>query len=146
VATTDETSGDATAPPADGDGANGGGGGGVSRTALILAVIGALVIGGIGGAAVGWKVEQHRVKDDVASIRPIGTVTSVDANTITVRLKTANGTRTYAITKDTAVDKADSAASGDLAQGATVLVRSRSAGGKAEATQIIVLPNGNQSK
>jgi hypothetical protein len=146
VATTDASSGDATAPPADGDRANGGGGGGVSRTALVLAVIGAFIIGGLGGAAIGWKVEQNRVKDDVANIRPIGTVTAVNGNNVTVKLRTASGTRTFVMTKDTAVDKAGSAASDDVVQGATVLVRSRESGGKLQATQIIVLPDGSTSK
>jgi hypothetical protein len=116
-----------------------------STPVLIAVAIGALVVGGIGGAAVGWKLEQNRVKDDVATIRPIGTVTAVKGDSVSVKLATDGGNRTYVISKDTAIDKAASGASSDLTEGATVLVRSRNTGGKLVATQIIVMPGRTQS-
>jgi hypothetical protein len=54
----------------------------------------------------GWKVEQQRVKDDVKNIRPVGTVTSVDDNSMKVALKSSSGDRTYVITGTTRVDPA----------------------------------------
>jgi hypothetical protein len=114
---------------------------GVSRTVLVVAVLVAVVVAGIAGVAVGWKVEQNRVKDDVKKVRPVGTVTAVDDGSLTVSLQTSSGTQTYAITKGTVVDQAREGEPGDITTGSTVLVKSFSKNGKLEASEIIVLPD-----
>jgi hypothetical protein len=109
---------------------------GVSRVTLLVSVVAALLIGGVVGAAVGWKVEQERVKDDLANIRPIGTVTAVDDDSVTLRMRTTDGERTYAVTAQTEVQGAD-----ELTEVATVLVRRSSGDGDdREAGVLIVLP------
>jgi hypothetical protein len=114
----------------------------VSRTALIVSVVAALAIGGIAGVAIGWKVEQSRVKDDIKNVRPVGTVTAVGDGSFTVDLQTSSGTRTYVIKSGTVVDRAKVGDEGDLAEGQTVLVKSfKNADGKLEASEIVVLPD-----
>jgi hypothetical protein len=112
----------------------------VSRSTLIVAVLIAVVVAGIAGVAVGWKVEQRRVKDDVKNIRPVGTVTAVDDGSLTVALRTSSGTQTYAITKGTVVDRARAGEPGDVTKGSTVLVKSFRKDGKLQASEIVVLP------
>ena len=107
----------------------------VSRTTLVVSVLIALIVAGIAGVLVGWKIEQERVKEDVENLRPIGTVTAVDDDSVTVRLQTASGSKTYQITDETTVE-----GNGELEQGATVLIRgARGDGDEREATRIIVL-------
>ena len=114
---------------------------GVSRTALIVAVVIAVVVAGVAGVAVGWKVEQNRVKDDVKNIRPVGTVTAVDDGSLTVALQTASGTRTYVIKKRTVVNRTRAGDLGDVTEGSTVLVKGFSNDdGKLQASEIVVLP------
>ena len=78
-------------------------GGGVSRTVLIVGIVAAPVVGGLAGTALGWKIEQRRVKDDVANVRPVGKVTAVNGSSLTIALESASGTRTYVVTSATAV-------------------------------------------
>jgi len=112
---------------------------GVSRTVLIVSVVAALLLAGVAGLAIGWKVEQQRVKDDLSNIRPIGTVTAVTDDSLTLKLVTSGGNRTYVLTKDTTIAGGDGS---ELAEGSTVLIRSwRGSGGKLEAKQIVVLPD-----
>lgn len=113
--------------------------GGVSRTTLIVSVLLAALVAGVAGVAVGWKVEQERVKEDVENIRPIGVVRSSDEGSVTIRLLTSNGRRTFAITDDTVVAGPDGDAEG-IAEGAVVLVRSHRVDGEIQAREIIVLP------
>ena len=114
---------------------------GVSRRVLVLAVILAVVISGVAGLAIGWKVEQQRVKDDIANIRPVGTVTAVTDDSVTVELRTASGTRTYKVTDATVVDGAAGGDVSDLAEGSIILVKNkRGNDGKLQATEIVVLP------
>ena len=111
--------------------------GGVSRTVYIVSVVVALLIAGVAGLVIGWKVEQQRVKDDLSNIRPIGTVTALDDDSVTIALQTADGSKTYVLTDRTTVH-----GSGDMAEGSTVLVRSwRGAEGGLEANEIVVLPD-----
>jgi hypothetical protein len=117
---------------------------GVSRGTLIVAVVIAVVVAGIAGVAVGWKVEQNRVKDDVKNVRPVGTVTAVDDGSLTISLQTASGTRTYVITKGTVVDRARTGELGDVTKGSTVLVKGFTADGKLQASEIVVLPRGSK--
>jgi len=108
---------------------------------LVLAVILAVVISGVAGLAIGWKVEQQRVKDDIANIRPVGTVTAVTDDSVTVELRTASGTRTYEVTDATVVDGAAGGDVSDLAEGSIILVKNnRGDDGKLQATEIVVLP------
>ena len=79
---------------------------GMGTAAVVLSVIAALAVGGILGLVIGWKVEQQRVKDDVKNIRPVGTVTAVNDNSMKVALKSSSGDRTYVITGTTKVDPA----------------------------------------
>lgn len=109
---------------------------GVSRTTFIVSVLAALVIAGIAGLVIGWKVEQQRVKDDLSNIRPIGTVTALDDDSVTIELTTASGSKTYELTERTSV------LSGELEEGATVLIRSwRGVDGGLQANKIVVLPD-----
>jgi hypothetical protein len=114
---------------------------GVSRKTLIVAVLLAALIAGVAGAAIGWKVEQQRVKDDVASIRPIGVVRASDEDSVRIRLLTASGARTYVITDDTVVAGADGEGGAGIPEGAIVLVRAHSVDGEDRAREIIVLPD-----
>ena len=112
---------------------------GMGTTAVVLSVIAALAVGGIIGLAIGWKVEQQRVKDDVKNVRPVGTVTAVNDNSMKIALKSSSGNRTYVITGTTKVDPAGSG-SADIAQGDVVIVKSKKVNGKLEATEVVILP------
>ena len=61
--------------------------------AVVLISLVALFVGLVIGGAIGWKVEQQRVKDDLANIRPVGTVAKVNDDPITIKLHTGNGCR-----------------------------------------------------
>ncbi len=112
---------------------------GIGTAAVVLFVIAALAVGGIVGLAIGWKVEQQRVKDDVKNIRPVATVTSITDNSMTVALKSSSGNRTYVITDTTKVDPAADG-SANIAQGDVVIVKSRRVNGKLQATEVVILP------
>jgi hypothetical protein len=112
----------------------------VSRTVLIVSVLGAIIIGGLIGGAAGVKLEQERAKDDIKQVRPVGVVTKVDDNSVTLRLKNGGGTHTYKVSDATVVDSADEGSSSDVVEGATVLLKGRSGDGGREAVEIIVLP------
>jgi hypothetical protein len=101
----------------------------------------ALVVGGLVGVGIGWKVEQNRVEDDVKNIRPVGKVIAVADDSITVDLSTASGQRTFALTDATVVDKAENGATSDIEEGSTVFLRTRRGDdGELEAAQVVVLP------
>ena len=122
------------------DGADGSKAGIGRSTAIVLVLVAALLAGAI-GVAIGWKVEQQRVKDDIANIRPIGTVTAVADDAITVDLQTTDEDRTYQVGSQTRVDSPEGGDLASVVEGTVVLVRSKRAGnGDLEATQIIVLP------
>ena len=107
----------------------------VSRPVLLVSVVAAILIAGAAGVVIGWKIEQQRVKDDLANIRPIGAVTAINEDAVTIKLETANGSKTYALTERTQVD-----GSGEMVEGSTVLVRSwRDGDGNLEADKIVVL-------
>jgi len=115
---------------------------GVSRTVLIRSVLIAIVVAGVAGLAIGWKVEQSRVKDDIRDIRPVGTVTAVEDSSMTVDLLTSSGTRTYVLTEGTVVGTSESGDVSEVVEGSTVLVKNyRNSDGKLKATEIIVLPD-----
>ena len=114
---------------------------GVGRGALVLVVLFAMAISGAAGVAIGWKVEQTRVKEDLENIRPVGTVTAISEDSVTVDLRTASGTRTFTITPATVVDGARGGDVSDLAEGTIILVKNRRGdGGTLQATEIVVLP------
>lgn len=114
---------------------------GVGRSTVIALVLVAALLAGVIGAGIGWKVEQQRVKDDIANIRPIGTVTAVADGTITVDLQTTDEVRTYQVGEQTEVASPDDGDLASVVEGTVVLVRSKRAdSGDLEATQIIVLP------
>lgn len=123
----------------------------VGRGTLVAGVVVALIVGIVVGGAIGWKVEQRRVKDDVehakataraqaaTNIRPFGLVTAVSGDSVTVSLQTGEGagSRTYRLTSDTVIDRAVAGERQAIVKGAKVLVRPDAGGGAAE---IIVLP------
>lgn len=127
---------------------------GVSRATLVGGVVAALAVGLIVGGAIGWKVEQHRVKDDVKNakaearsqvaqnVRPFGVVTAVDGNSVTIRLQTGGdrGSRTFRLTRDTTVDRGIAGRPSSIVEGATVLVRPENGGAQPVAAEIVVLP------
>ena len=116
---------------------------GMSTVAVVLISLVALFVGIVIGGAIGWKVEQQRVKDDLANIRPVGTITKVGESSITMKLLTGDGSTTFAITDGTVVE-AIGAGAPSLDEGATVLVKSKKGSGDdREAVEIIVLPEGS---
>ena len=115
----------------------------MGTAAVVLSVIAALAVGGILGLAIGWKVEQQRVKDDVKNIRPVATVTSITDNSMKVALKSSSGNRTYVITDTTKVDPAADG-SANIAEGDVVIVKSKRVNGKLQATEVVILPEGQQ--
>jgi Domain of unknown function (DUF5666) len=114
---------------------------GVSRTVLILSVLAGMAVAGVAGVIIGWKVEQERVKDDIGNIRPVGQVSAVEGDEVTVDLLTSSGSRTYVLTDDTVIHEAASADASAVAEGSTVLVKSRrDDDGSLRAVEVIVLP------
>ena len=108
--TTDAVGEGAVAPSSDG-------GGGSSRTLLVLTAVASLVVGVIIGGLIGWQVEKNRVEDDIANIRPIGTVTAVSDDSFTIDLRSGSGTRDFTLTDATAIETAESATAADLTEG-----------------------------
>jgi hypothetical protein len=122
---------------------------------LIVAAVVALAIGGMAGFAIGFKVEQNRIKSQSKSKRdaaaakaqntkkkaqPAGTVTAVSADSVTIR--TSKGkSRVINISADTTVGKVAGGTTADVTQGAKVLVQGKNgSGGSFDATEILVLP------
>jgi Domain of unknown function (DUF5666) len=115
---------------------------GSGRTVLVLTALASLVVGGIIGGVIGWQVQKNRVEDDIANIRPIGTITAVSEDAFTVELRTSSGSREFTLTDATIIETAESGTAADLTEGATVLVRSgRSDEGDLQAAEVIVLPS-----
>jgi hypothetical protein len=111
------------------------------RWSVVVAALAGLLVGGIVGGVAGWQIEQERVKDDVQSIRPIGTVLSYSDDTLRVRLRTGGGEQTYRITESTDVDIAEPGAPTEITEGATVFLRTRRGDdGVLEAAQVVVVP------
>lgn len=114
----------------------------VSRAVFFLSLAFAIAISGVAGLAIGWKIEQHRVKEDVVNIRPLGTITAVTGTSITVDLRTAKASRMYAITPKTVIENWTGGDVPKLMKGLTILIESRTgSGGDLEATDIIVVPD-----
>ncbi|MGQ0831795.1 MAG: DUF5666 domain-containing protein [Microthrixaceae bacterium] len=115
---------------------------GVSRAVFFLSLAIAIAISGVAGLAIGWKVEQQRVKAEVVNIRPLGTITEVTDTSITVQLRTAKASRTYRLTPDTIIEDWTSGETSTLRKGLTVLVDSRTGpSGDLEATDVIIVPD-----
>jgi hypothetical protein len=114
---------------------------GVSRRVLLASVLAAAIAAGLVGVGVGWKIEQQRVKDDLGNIRPVGTVTAIEDDSVTVDLLTGDGTRTYVLTDQTVVDSAQEGDVSDVVEGSIVLVRNRpGSDDRLQAIEIVVLP------
>jgi hypothetical protein len=114
---------------------------GVSRRVLLASVLAAAIAAGLVGVGVGWKIEQQRVKDDLGNIRPVGTVTAIEDDSVTVDLLTGDGTRTYVLTDQTVVDSAEEGDVSDVVEGSIVLVRNRpGSDDRLQAIEIVVLP------
>jgi hypothetical protein len=114
---------------------------GVSKGVLVVSILLTALVAGVAGLVIGWKVEQQRVKDDLANIRPIGTVSAVEDDSVTVTLRSSSGTRTYEITDATIIAGQPGGDTSELPEGATVLVKS-TGGDDPEAIEIVVLPEG----
>jgi hypothetical protein len=125
---------------------------GVGKGALVGGVIAALAVGVIVGGLIGWQVEKSRVQDDVKkaksvartqgaqNVRPVGVVTAVSPNSVTIRLRSTRGTKTFAVTNATKVDKGVSGTSGNVTKGAVVIVQPHVGETPPRAAEIIVLP------
>jgi Domain of unknown function (DUF5666) len=126
-----------------------GGAGGSSRTRLVtllvLTALASLVVGVIVGGLIGWQVEKNRAEDDIANIRPIGTITAVSDDSFTIDLRTSSGSREFTVTDATVIETAEGATAADLTEGATVLVRSENSEGDLQAREVIVLPDTTSS-
>jgi len=120
---------------------------------MIVAAIVALAVGGLAGFAIGFKVEQNRVKSKNKSAsaakvaqpaarraQPAGTVTAVSPTSITI--KNAKGkNRVINVSTATVIDKSGTGGAADILQGATILVQGKAApDGSFDAAEIIVLP------
>jgi len=115
---------------------------GVSRAVFFLSLAIAIAVSGVAGLAIGWKVEQTRVKAEVVNIRPLGTITAVTDTSITVDLRTAKASRTYQITSDTVIENWTSGDMPKLRKGLTILIESRTGSdGDLEATDVIIVPD-----
>jgi hypothetical protein len=124
---------------------------------LIVAAIVALAVGGLAGFAIGFKVEQNRVKSQNSKSKsanaaqpaarrgqPAGTVTAVTPTSVTI--KNAKGkNRVINLSSTTVIDKGSTGTSTDLVEGATILVDGKAgASGNFDAAEIIVLPAGSK--
>lgn len=108
---------------------------------VAVAVVAAAVAGGAGAVA-GWQFEKDRAESDIENVRPVGIVTALTGDTMTVRLRTAGGQRVYTITDSTVIDTATDGDAGDIEEGATVLVKSqKGSDGSLDAREIVVLPD-----
>jgi hypothetical protein len=121
---------------------------------LIVAAIVALAVGGLAGFAIGFKVEQNRVKSDnkrdntaqtaaaqpARRAQPAGQVTAVEPNSVTIR--NAKGkNRVINLSASTVIDKTSTGGAGDILEGATILVNGKAApDGSFDAAEIVVLP------
>jgi hypothetical protein len=122
---------------------------------LIVAAVVALAVGGMAGFAIGFKVEQNRIKNqskdkrDVAAARaqgakrkaqPEGEVTQASPTSITIRT-TKGKSRVINLSGSTVIDKTSGGTAADIPTGSKVIVEGKSAsGGSFDATEIIVLP------
>lgn len=125
---------------------------------LIVAAIVALAVGGLAGFAIGFKVEQNRVKSKnktstaaqkaaqpgARRVQPSGEVTGVTATSITI--KNAKGkNRVINVSASTVIDKTSSGGAPDILQGASILVQGKAApDGSFDAAEIVVLPSGSK--
>ena len=121
---------------------------------LIVAAIVALAVGGLAGFAIGFKVEQNRVKSEKKSstaapkaaqtgarrAQPAGEVTAVSPTSVTIR--NAKGkSRVINVAASTVIDKSTTGGATDILQGATILVQGKAApDGSFDAAEIVVLP------
>ena len=124
---------------------------------LIVAAVVALAVGGLAGFAIGFKVEQNRVKSDnkktstttpavaqgARRAQPAGEVTAVSPDSVTI--KNAKGkNRVINVSASTVIDKTSTGGAADIQQGATVLVNGKAApDGSFDASEIVVLPAGS---
>jgi hypothetical protein len=92
------------------------------------------------GGAIGWKAEQHRVKSDVANIRPVARVTGVSGDKVTVKFISTSGTRTYQLSDATLIDPTQKGDRSDITKQARVIVKGTKKNGQWQATEIVVLP------
>jgi len=122
---------------------------------MIVAAVVALAIGGMAGFAIGFKVEQNRIKNeskkqrDVAAAKnqgsqrkaqPEGQVTQSSATSITITT-TKGKRRVINLSSRTVIDKTSGGTAADIPAGSKVIVEGKSAsGGSFDATEIIVLP------
>ena len=125
---------------------------------LIVAAIVALAVGGLAGFAIGFKVEQNRVKSKTKNAatakkaaqpaarraQPAGEVTAVSPTSITI--KNAKGkNRVINVSTSTVIAKTSTGGASDILQGATILVQGKAApDGSFDAAEIIVLPSGSK--
>jgi hypothetical protein len=126
---------------------------------LIVAAVVALAVGGLAGFAIGFKVEQNRIKSSSKDKRasatanaqgnkrkaqPSGQVTQASATSITI--KTGKGkSRVINLSGTTVIDKVSGGTAADIPQGAKVLVQGKGGSeGSFDATEIIVLPAGSK--
>ncbi len=119
---------------------------------VAVAVVG-LVVGGLVGLGVGYKIEKNRVQDDVQRLQSqlkasgatnnngkvvqrVGQITGSSGNTLTVKTK-LQGDQTISTTDKTAYEKTSEAKTSDIAVGNKVLV---AGGGK----EVIILPDNSE--
>jgi hypothetical protein len=126
-----------------------------SKPVLALVAVAAvgLVVGGLVGLGVGYKVEKNRVQDDVQRlqnqlkssgapsnngkvVQRVGQVTGSSGNTLTVKTK-LQGSQSIATTDKTTYEKTTDAKTSDIAVGNKVLVAN---GGH----EVIILSNDSQ--
>jgi hypothetical protein len=121
--------------------------------ALVAAAAVGLVVGGLVGLGVGYKIEKNRVQKDVQRLQSqlkaagvvnpsgkvaqrVGQITGSSGNTLTVKTK-LQGTQDITTTADTKFEKTTEAQISDVAVGNKVLV---SVGGK----EVIIVPDDSE--
>jgi hypothetical protein len=122
---------------------------------VVMAVLG-LVVGGLVGLGVGYKIEKNRVQKDVQRLQSelkqggggaggaangkvvqrVGQITGSSGNTLTVKTK-LQGSQDLTTSSDTAFEKTTEAQFSDIAVGNKVLV---AVGGK----EVIIVPDSSQ--
>jgi hypothetical protein len=137
-----------------------------SPAVLIGAVVLVFVVGLAAGAAIGWKFEQNRAKDDIARIREnlggsssgsngsgqsspsgqaaaqrmIGTVTGTSDDSVTVTLA-GGAEQELAIDDETRIETTTDASADALEEG-VVVAWTNEQGSNDQAAEVIVLPTG----
>ena len=100
-----------------------------------------IVVGLVIGGLIGWQVEKKRVEDDVANVRPIGTITAVGDDSFTVKLRTSSETHKSLDRRDKCREAEDATAAISPRSRASSFGVPRNSDGDLQAREVVVLPD-----